>query len=101
MPMSREELLLLQQLKQLSNQVPGFALEFASHEFSVEAEIDFVHQLADMAEALLRHANARRGLAIDGQPAPLVIDAVSVRVEAAPRELPPGRGLTALGREES
>lgn len=87
--MSREELLLLQQLQQLSNQIPGFALEFANHDLSVEAEIAFVHQLADM-EALRRHANARRGLTIDGQPIPLIIDAGSVPVESERRALPSG-----------
>jgi hypothetical protein len=44
---------------------------------------------------LLRHANARRGLSIDGERLPLVIDAefvpmVEVPQQAGPRELLPG-----------
>jgi len=61
MPMSRDELELMHELQRLSKRIPSFVLEFANHDLSVDAEIAFVHQLADMAEGLLRHVNARRG----------------------------------------
>jgi len=87
--MSREELELMRELRRLSQCIPSFALEFASAELSVDNEIAFVHQLAGMAESLLRHANARRGLTIDGLPTPPVIDADFVQV--ADRRERPGR----------
>lgn len=90
MPMSRDELELMRELRHLSERIPGFVLAFANHDLTIDAEIAFVHRLADMAEGLLRHANGRRGLTTDGQPAPLVIDMSFVRLEPTGRELPPG-----------
>jgi len=74
MPMSRDELDLMGELRRLTERIPEFVLEFVNHDLTVEAEIAFVRQLADMAEGLLRHANGRRGLTADGQAVPLVID---------------------------
>lgn len=75
MPMSSDELELMRQLRQLSERIPAFAMEFANHDLDVDAELAFVRHLADVAEGLLRHANARRGLTADGRPTPPVIDA--------------------------
>jgi len=72
--MSRDELDLMGELRRLTERIPEFVLEFVNHDLTVEAEIAFVRQLADMAEGLLRHANGRRGLTADGQTVPLVID---------------------------
>jgi len=82
----------MRELRRLSERIPGFVLAFANDELAVEAELAFVHQLADMAEGLLRHANGRRGLTADGQPAPLVIDMPATRLATAPagRQLPLG-----------
>ena len=92
MPMSRDELNLMHQLRRLSQRIPGFVLAFANDELTVETELAFVRQLADMAEGLLRHANSRRGLTEDEQPAPLVIDMPGTRLATAPAvpQLPAG-----------
>lgn len=83
MPMDRNELDLMHELRRLSERIPGFALAFANDELAVDAELAFVHQLADMTEGLLRHANGRRGLTADGRPAALVIDMPYARLETA------------------
>ena len=92
MPMSRDELNLMHQLRRLSQRIPAFVLAFANDELAVEAELAFVRQLADMAEDLLRHANSRRGLTEDAPLTPLVIDMPGTRSTTAPaaRQLPAG-----------
>jgi len=90
MPMSRDELDLMHELRRLSERIPGLVLAFANDELAVEAELAFVRQLADMAEGLLRHANSRRGLTEDEHPAPLVIDMPATRLAPAARQLPAG-----------
>jgi hypothetical protein len=82
MSMSRVELDLMHQLKQLSQRIPSFVIAFTNDDLPVDVEIAFVHQLANIAEGLLRHANARRGLTIDGQPIPFVIDAAFAGVDS-------------------
>jgi hypothetical protein len=75
MPMSRDELDLMRELRRLSECIPGFVLAFANDELDVEVEISFVHQLANMAEGLLRHADGRRGLVVEGEVTRFVIEA--------------------------
>ena len=89
--MTRDELELMWQLKRVCNEVPEFVLEFMSGDLSAEAERAFAYQLKDLAEQLVLHANARRGMTVDGQPTPLIIDADFVRVQSELPELLPGR----------
>lgn len=64
--MTPDERELLCDLKRVCNHAPGFALELMAGNLPVEAEIAYAHRLVDIAEALLRHANGRERMVIDG-----------------------------------
>ena len=88
--MTREELELLTDLKQVCNKAGQFFLEFTDGVLSIEAEQAYAHSLFDVGDRLLAHAKSRKGLVLDGEPTQLVIDAELVRVDYELRELPPG-----------
>ena len=97
MGMTREELLLMTDLMRVCSQAHTFCLEFADQAVSIDDEEAYALRLIDVADRLLEHAKARKGLDRDGQPTPLVIDAEFIRVENDIRELPPGGGLDGDG----
>ena len=87
--MLREDRELLTDLKRVCNDAGLFVLEYMAGDLSIEAEESYTLRLVDVAERLLAHARRRKGLVLDGDPTPLVIDAPFVRVDDM-RELPPG-----------
>jgi len=72
--MFREDRELLADLMRVGQHAPQFALEFMAGDLSVEAEIAYAHRLVDVAEAIMRHARARRHLMIDGAPTSFTIE---------------------------
>jgi hypothetical protein len=89
--MTREELELMWELRRVCEQVPDFVLEFTDGAMSVTAEEAYGLQLIDLGERLLAHAKARKGLALDGEPTPLVIEAGYAHLQnGESSELPPG-----------
>ena len=87
--MFREDRELLADLKRVCNDAGLFALEYMGGDLSVDAEEAYAVRLIDIGERLLAHAGDRKGLVLNGEPMPLVIDAPFVRVDDV-RELPPG-----------
>jgi len=87
--MLRDERELLADLKRACNQAGPFVLEFIAGELPIEAEEAYAYLLGDIADRLLAHAKARKGLIIDGEPTPLVIESQAVIVDYESRGLPP------------
>jgi hypothetical protein len=87
--MLREDRELLADLKRVCNEAGVFALEYMAGDLSIETEESYALRLFDIGERLLAHARRRKGLVLDGEPTPLVIDAPFVRLDDV-RELPPG-----------
>lgn len=87
--MLREDRELLADLKRVCNDAGLFALEYMARGLSIDDEETYALRLIDVGERLLAHARGRKGLVLDGEPTPLVIDAPFVRLEEI-RELPPG-----------
>ena len=86
--MLREDRELLADLKRVCNYASQFALEFMAGELSVAAEEVYASRLIDIAERMLLHAKARKGLVLHDEPTPLILDAEFVRVEYHVPELP-------------
>jgi|SRR5215470_697795 len=97
--MLREDRELLCDLKRACNEAGQFALAYLAGTLSAEAEEAYALRLVNIAERLLAHAKSRQGFVLDGEPTRLIIDAESVRVGYAVRELPPGRQPGTTGRE--
>lgn len=89
MGMTREELLLMTDLMRVCSQADTFWLEFTDAALSIADEEAYALRLIDVGERLLAHAKGRKGLVLNGEPTPLVIDAAFVRVDDI-RALPPG-----------
>lgn len=89
MGMTREELLLMTDLMRVCSQADTFYLEFTDEALSIADEEAYALRLIDLGERLLAHAKGRKGLVLNGEPTPLVIDAGFVRVEGL-RALSPG-----------
>jgi hypothetical protein len=77
----RDDRELLADLRRASTHSAQFALEFMSGELSVDAEEAYAYLLEDIADRLLLHAKGRKGLVLDGEPTPLVIDVQGVVVD--------------------
>jgi len=88
--MLREDRELLADLKRACNEAGQFVLEYMVGDLPIETEEAYALRLIDIGDRLLAHAKSRKGFVLDGEPAPLVIDAGWVRVESELRELPPG-----------
>ena len=88
--MLREDRELLADLKRVCNQAGAFALDFMTGQLSIEAEEAYAYALDDLAERITRQARARKGLVLDGQTTPVVIEAGWVHFDPDCPELPPG-----------
>ncbi len=75
--MTRDELELMREMRQVCNDVPTFVLAFTSGELSPDEERAFSQLWAGVAEKIAQHAEERRRLVIEGD------------VEPAARELEP------------
>ena len=95
--MLREDRELLAELKRACNHAGVFALEYMAGELSIAAEEAYALRLIDIAERLLAHAKGRKGLVLDGEPTPLVIEANAVVVDHEAPESPPGCDATSDG----
>ena len=88
--MLRADRELLTDLKRICNDAGLFALEYMAGDLSIAAEEAYALRLIDLGERLLLHAKRRKGLVLDGESSPLVIEPEFVREEYELRELPPG-----------
>ena len=85
MPMSRAELELMWTLKAVIGQSPQFVLDFAAGETTAEAEIAFARRLVDVAEQLVRHADAKEQVVLEGEVANVVDQTFPLQIEAGAR----------------
>jgi hypothetical protein len=67
---TREEMELLAELRQVCAQAPAFALGFPDSGLPVADELEFGCRLVDLAQGILRHAR-QRGLTVAADAAPL------------------------------
>ena len=57
---------LLAELARVNSQVPGFVLSFIDGKLSPDEQSAFARKLADLAAAILDHADERKRMVIDG-----------------------------------
>jgi len=88
--MLREDRELLVDLKRACNQAAQFALAYLAGDLSIEAEEAYALRLIHIGERLLKHAEIRKGVVLDGEPTQFVIDADCVQA-------PPDEQIRGLG----
>lgn len=84
--MTRDELQLMQALRQACTDAAPFALRFMSDELSAAEELVFARRLAEVADAIRRHGQAKNRIVIDGDVTPPMLEADSLPPGGSDRE---------------